>query len=110
MGSVEQIISRRLIDGGKFEGFKLVEGRTVRKWSDEDRAGETLVDLVGESSTYTKKVISPAQAEKLLGKKDKGLIADIIVSPRGAVKLAKQSDPRPAITAAIGDFDALDDE
>jgi hypothetical protein len=110
MGSVEQIISRRLIDGGKFDGFKLVEGRTVRKWSDEDRAGETLVDLVGESSTYTKKVISPAQAEKLLGKKDKGLIADIIVSPRGAVKLAKQSDPRPAITPAIGDFDALDDE
>ncbi len=110
LGSVEQIIRQRLIEGRKFEGFKLVEGRTVRKWSDEDRAGEILVDLVGESCTYTKKVISPAQAEKLLGKKDKGLIADIIVSPRGAVKLANHNDPRPAITAAIGDFEALDDE
>jgi hypothetical protein len=110
LGSVELVVKQRLIDGGKFDGFKLVEGRTVRKWSNEDQAGELLVDLLGESSSYTKKIISPAQAEKLLGKKDKALIADEIVSPRGAVTLAKKSDPRPAITSVTADFDTLDDE
>ena len=110
LGSVEQIVQQRLMEGGRFEGFKLVEGRTVRKWSDEDQAGETLSYLLGESSAYTRKVISPAQAEKALGRSEKHQIADMIVSPRGPIKLAKQNDPRPAITAAIGDFEALDED
>jgi len=109
LGSVEQVVSNRLINGGSFEGFKLVEGRTVRKWSDEDQAGETLSYLLGESSAYTRKVISPAQAEKALGKAEKHQIKDMIVTPRGTIKLAKQSDPRPAIVSAEGDFEALDE-
>jgi hypothetical protein len=108
LGSVEQIIAKRLVDGGEFEGFKLVEGRTMRKWSSEEKAGETLSFLLGDNSAYTKKIISPAQAEKALGKKNKTLIEDLIVSPRGAATLVKSSDPRPAITAAITDFDAVD--
>jgi hypothetical protein len=108
LASVELVVKQRLIEGEGFEGFKLVEGRTMRKWSDEDQAGETLSYLIGESSAYTKKIISPAQAEKALGKAEKHQIADMIVSPRGAVTLAKQSDPRPAITPVSADFDALD--
>lgn len=110
LGSVEQIVQQRLMEGGRFEGFKLVEGRTVRKWSDEDQAGEVLLYLLGESSAYTRKVISPLQAEKALGRAEKHQIADMIVSPRGPIKLAKQNDPRPAITAAIVDFEALDED
>jgi hypothetical protein len=108
LASVELIVKQRLIDGGGFDGFKLVEGRTMRKWSDEDQAGETLSYLLGEKGAYTRKVISPAQAEKALGKAEKHQIADMIVSPRGAVALAKASDPRPAITPVSADFDALD--
>jgi hypothetical protein len=86
----------------------LVEGRSIRKWSDEDQAGERLADLVGEQSAFTKKLISPAQAEKLLGKKDKALIEDIVAKPRGAATLAKENDPRPAINPVGADFDAID--
>ena len=106
--SVENSVKDLLLEGGTFEGFKLVEGRSVRKWSDEDQAGERLVDLVGEQNAFTKKLISPAQAEKLLGKKDKALIADIVAKPRGAATLAKETDPRPAISPVDADFDALD--
>ena len=64
--------------------------------------------MVGEQSAFTKKLISPAQAEKLLGKKDKAKIADIVAKPRGAATLAKESDRRPAINPVDADFDALD--
>lgn len=106
--SVENSVKDLLLEGGTFEGFKLVEGRSVRKWSDEDQAGERLVDLVGEQNAFTKKLISPAQAEKLLGKKDKAKIGDIVAKPRGAATLAKETDPRPAISPVDADFDALD--
>lgn len=106
--SVENSVKDLLLEGGAFEGFKLVEGRSIRKWSDEEQAGERLVDLVGEQGAFTKKLISPAQAEKLLGKKDKAKIGDIVAKPRGAATLAKESDPRPAISPVDADFDALD--
>lgn len=108
--SVENFVKEHLLEGGSFEGFKLVEGRSIRKWSDEDQAGERLVDLVGEQGAFTKKLISPAQAEKLLGKKDKAKISDIIAKPRGAATLAKESDPRPAINPVEADFTDLDGE
>jgi hypothetical protein len=64
--------------------------------------------LVGEQSAFVRQVISPAKAEKLLGKKDKAKIADIVAKPRGAATLAKETDPRPAISPVDVDFDALD--
>ena len=110
LASIELVIKQRLLEGGAFEGFKLVEGRAVRKWSDEDRAGALLAHLVGDHAAYTHKLISPAQAEKLLGKSKKGLIEEVVAKPRGAATLARQSDPRPAISPTAEDFHALDDE
>lgn len=107
--SVENFAKERLAMGENFPGFKLVEGRSIRKWSDAEIAGERLVGLVGEHGAFVRQVISPAKAEKLLGKKDKGLIEDIIVKPRGAATLARQSDPRPAIQPTENDFEAIDD-
>jgi hypothetical protein len=110
LASVELTVKQRILEGGAFEGFKLVEGRAVRKWSDEDVAGVRLAQLVGDHAAYVRKLISPAQAEKLLGKAKKGLIEDIVAKPRGAATLAKQSDPRPEIQPTEMDFQALDDE
>jgi len=110
LASIELVIKQRLLEGGAFKGFKLVEGRAVRKWSDEDRAGALLAHLVGDHAAYTHKLISPAQAEKLLGKSKKGLIEEVVAKPRGAATLARQSDPRPEIKPTAEDFHALDDE
>lgn len=109
LSSVEMLVKERLIEGKEFEGFKLVEGRSVRKWADEDVAASRLVGLVGELGAYTRKVISPSQAEKMLGKTKKAKIEDIVVKPRGAATVARQSDPRPAITPVGADFQVLDD-
>jgi len=108
--SVEISVKELLLEGVAFEGFKLVEGRSTRRWSDEDQAGALLAQLVGEQKAYTQKLISPAQAEKVLGKTRKALIADIVAKPRGAATLARENDPRPAISPVDADFEALDTE
>jgi len=46
---------------------------------------------------YTKKLISPAQAEKLLKKSKQELPAELVVSVSSGSTLAPESDPRPAV-------------
>jgi len=96
LSSVESLAKKTLAEGKPFPGFKLVEGRSNRKWTDETTAGDRLELLLGESA-WTKKLISPPQAEKALGKKFKSAIEDIIVKPQGAPVIALESDPRPAL-------------
>lgn len=95
--SVEQSVMGLLLDGGKFAGFKLVEGRSNRKWSDEKKAQEVLLSVKSEDEVFTKKMISAPQAEKLLGKQHKELVADLIIKPEGKPTLAPESDKRPAL-------------
>lgn len=106
--SVEQSVTALLLDGGKFAGFKLVEGRSVRKWSNEEEAQKVLLTAKSEDEIFTKKLISAPQAEKLLGKKDKDLIANLIIKPEGKPTLAPESDKRPAIGDVSDCFDNLD--
>ena len=47
-------------------GYKIIAGRASRSWRDEGRAQETLATFLDEEA-YSKKLITPAQAEKLLG-------------------------------------------
>ena len=106
--SVENFAKERIASGEGFPGFKLVEGRSLRRWGDETAAELALTAFIG-SEAFTKKLVSPAKAEKILGKTKKGLIEDLIVKPQGAPTLARESDPRPEIKATLSDFEALDD-
>ena len=111
LASVEAIVRKTLAEGKPLPGFKLVEGRSNRKWADEKVAGEELEFLLGEAA-WIKKPISPTQAEKALGKKDKSVIENLIVKPPGAPVIVSDSDPRPAIGDEIGlEFsEIVDDE
>ena len=106
--SVENYAKERIVNGDPLPGFKLVEGRSTRRWSDEKEAELALTAFIGPDA-FTRKLVSPAQAEKLLGKAKKNLIQNIVMKPKGTPTLAKDSDPRPEITAVAGDFEALDD-
>jgi hypothetical protein len=75
-------------------GHKLVAGRASRKWQDEAQAEAALVALVGDAA-FTKKLVSPAQATKLI----KGEALPPITETRG-VQLAPLSDTRAAINPA----------
>lgn len=102
-GDVEQYALDTISKGGVIPGFKLVEGRSLRQWGSESDASQKLTWLLGDDA-YTKKLISPSQAEKALGRAKAGEITDLVVKPRGKPTLAPEHDPRPAFGAAAADL------
>jgi len=79
-------------------GFKLVAKRAMRQWIDEQQAENVLMDLTGNhNELFTTKLISPAQAEKLLKKEKKELPKEIVVAISSGSTLVEDSDPRPAV-------------
>lgn len=106
--SIEKHVKSKLDNGEKVEGMKLVEGRGSRKWTDEEEV-ETLLRnrKYKMDEIYTKKLISPSQTEKLLGKKfDK--IAHLVVKTAGKPTLALETDRRKDINECVKDeFDEI---
>jgi hypothetical protein len=74
----------------KVPGYKLVAKRGTRQWVSDNAA----VNFLGDKA-YEKKVISVAQAEKLVGKKN--FPSDLAVSVSSGSTLAPEDDPRPAV-------------
>lgn len=103
---VEQFALDTLAKGGVVPGYKLVEGRSLRQWDqDEMVVAQCLIEVgVAPDAVFTQKLISPSQAEKLLGKAKAGEIADLVVKPRGKPSLAPEHDPRPAYGASAADL------
>lgn len=110
LGAVEGLVKERLSNGEGFPGYKLVEGKSNRQWADDSVAAKVLADLIGINAAYTQKLISPTQAEKVLGKKRADEIADLITKPTGAPTLAHETDKRPAINISADDFSVCADE
>lgn len=85
-------------EGAKIAGFKLVHGRSVRKWANSDTAEKELIDVLGESA-YIKKMCSPTQAIAAL--KKLGIELDyydeIIDKPLGKITIVEEDDPREEI-------------
>jgi len=101
-------------DGHTIPGYKLVRGRSNRRWIDEESASRALGRKgVKASERYTKKLISPNQAEKALRAKgeDVTFLEKFWDKPDGAVKIAPAADKRqaipPAAQRAFGDTEFL---
>ena len=96
----------QLNTGNEVPGFKLVEGRSLRKWKDEEEIEKHLLSLnLKDDDLYTKKLVSPAQAEKLVklvGVKPAEL-SNFIRKPPGKPTIAPESDKRESIN--VDDFD-----
>lgn len=106
--AVEEHVSGLLFNGDEVPGYKLVAGRSLRKWVDAETAETELFNLVGDDA-FEKKLLTPAKAEKLVGSKRKGEIAHLIIKPEGAPTLAPESDKRKSWNKVeINDFESLD--
>lgn len=108
ISDIEDYALTALLSGDEIPGWKAVEGRAVRAFSDPEAAFEKLIKTgTAESVLYERKPISLASVEELLGKKDfSELLGDYIVTPPGKPALAAESDKRPAIQrrSAADDF------
>lgn len=89
--------------GTHFEGFKVVEGRSNRKYTDEAAVAST-VSQAGYDP-YEKKLLGVTAMSSLLGKKKfEELLGDLVYKPPGKPALVPESDKRPAMNTASEDF------
>ena len=86
--------------GAEVPGWKAVEGRGSRAFTDTDEAVDTLIkNGIDESVLYERRVLTLAQMEKAVGKKAFGeLVGDLVVKNPGKPTLVEESDKRPRIT------------
>lgn len=90
--SVQNAVLGKALNGTKFDGYKLVEGKSNRVWTDESGVALALEKLGVEP--YEKSLITVASAEKQLGKKGFVDISEFVVKPKGAPTLAPVTDKR----------------
>ena len=87
-------------------GYKLVQKQAKRKWTDESKAKQALLDMgLKESVVVETSVMSPAQAEKALKKRFSELPEGLVKSESSGTTMAPESDSRPAILQ-LGDLRA----
>lgn len=92
--------------GTHYEGFKVVEGRSIRKYTDESIVADTVTKAGFDP--FEKKVIGITSMATLLGKKRfEELLGELIYKPPGKPALVPESDKRPAMNTAINDFDEV---
>lgn len=107
---VDAYALKAALDGQRFPGFKLVAGRSNRKYSDEEaiakelrKAGFKVADIY-----KPRELLGITAMEKLVGKKRfDEMAAPFIVKPEGAPTLVPESDKRPELNsaaAAASDF------
>ncbi len=102
------------LDGQEVDGFKAVEGRKVRAFTDMEAAFAKLRSAgFDEAVLYNKVPLTLAQAEKLVGKKEfEELVSEFIVKNPGKPTLVPETDRREKITnviSAAGVFEKLED-
>ena len=84
--------------GKEWAGYKLVESRTNRKYTDEDAVIRAAASA-GYRDIYKKTLISITEMEKLMGKQTfKEILGGLVAKPIGKPTLVPASDKRPAIT------------
>ena len=92
------------LKGKHWDGWKVVEGKSNRKFTDESAVAE-IVKNAGFDPCETK-VVGIGEMKKRLGgdKKMNKLIGKYIVKPQGKPTLAPETDSRPAFSSAAEDF------
>ena len=91
------------ISGKQWSGYKLVEGRSNRKYTSE-AAVAAAVEGAG-FDPYEKKLLGITAMQKLLGKsRFEELLAPYIEKPQGRPTLVRSSDKRPEWNTAKNDF------
>lgn len=100
---VKEYALTQALAGKHYEGFKVVEGRSTRKYSDE----ENVIEVVEHAGfdPYEKKLKGiTAMTSELGRKKFNELLGDLIYKPQGKPVLVEDTDKRPEFNTAVTDF------
>lgn len=108
--NLEEYALNACLDGKVIPGWKVVEGRQVRAFTDLEKAFETIEKSgIPREMLYENKAISLTAAEKLVGKKDfETLLDGYIAKKPGKPTLVPESDRRePYKVGASKDFEGV---
>ena len=105
---IEDYCLSACLRGEEIQGWKAVEGRGIRVFTDADLAIDTLIaNGVAEEILFERKQLTLAQIEKTVGKETFEIVKDFVVKPPGKPTLVVEADKREAIsnvTKATEDF------
>ena len=94
--------TQEALKGHNWNGLKLVEGRSNRKYKNE-KLVEEAAKKAGYKDIY--KLITITEMEKLMGKKTfNEVLGSLVDKPVGKPTLVDETDPRPAITNVNNEF------
>ena len=93
---------QQALAGEHYDGWKVVEGRSNRKYADEVKVADTLKKAgFDEAMLYERKLLGLTAMEKLVGKKKlTETLGELIIKPAGKPVLVPESDKRDAISTA----------
>lgn len=109
--AVEEHALAAALEGEKYRGLKLVEGRSVRRYADEKAVADVLTgNGFSEQQIYERSLKTITALEKLITKKTfAALLSDYIVKPQGKPCLVPETDPRPEYNSVALDFSNIND-
>lgn len=104
LSAVEDYALESAMAGNAIPGFKIVEGRSVRKYSDENKVAEVL-ESNGFMDIWKKSLKTITEMEKMITKKTFAtLLSGLIIKPSGKPTLVPENDLRPDFNSAETDF------
>lgn len=103
VNDIKEYALQQAISGKEWTGFKLVEGRSNRRYTDEAAVTQTVTDAGFDP--YERKLLGITAMQKLLGKsRFDELLSAYIEKPQGKPTLVPESDKRPVMNNAKTDF------
>ena len=102
---VKEYALSEALKGRKWNGYKVVEGRSNRKYTDEKMAA-AVVKNAGKDPYSEPKILGITEMTKLLGSKKKfdELLSKYVCKPQGKPTLVPESDKRKEWSSAENDF------
>lgn len=95
--------------GKQWPGWKLVEGRSIRKYTDEEAVIEA-ANAAGYKDIFKKTLLPITEMERLMGKQGfSDILGKLVHKPAGKPALVPESDKRPAINNANTDFNHVEE-
>lgn len=95
--------------GKSWPGYKVVEGRSIRKYTDEADVVRA-ANSAGYTDIYKKTLIGIGEMEKLMGKEQfRSVLGQYVTKPHGKLTLVPESDRREAVSpnSAQDDFGGM---
>ena len=113
LSGIEEYALGQALSGVRLPGWKVVEGRSIRRIEDQRAASEALTGAgYSETDIYKPKELrSLTDLERLVGKKNfSAICGEYITKPQGKPTLAPESDKRPAMDTIADDFGSIEIE